>query len=251
MKKLILIVLIMLFSQTLQAFEPGLLNLKSPMNMEDTKGNIKIQHRFYGDVSEDTFGSFFGADSGANVGLNLDYILWSKLELSVSRIRNRSEIILGTGYSYFIPAISIQGQVDVQFFRYDEFNFESNDIEKKNGILGLISLQSRPILKRISPAINIGYDSQEKELGAGIGAAVTLFEFLSTIQKVMVIGEYFPTTIGSENDRSYAFGVRIETYGHDFDFVLGNNSELGTRHLMSGTTKGSNLRFGFNIKRRI
>lgn len=98
--------------------------------------------------------------------------------------------------------------------------------------------------------MNLAYDSKEEELGAGFGLAVDVFENTGILQKVSVIGEYFPTTSKSKNDKAFAFGIRIETYGHHFDLILGNSSELSERRLMTGTAADIDLSFGFNIRRR-
>ena len=232
------------------AYEPGLINLKCPADLESGQGEIKIQHRFRGDITDDPLDSFFGIDSGANVGIGLRYTVWSRLELGISRLTNRKEIILGAGYGYARPGIPIRSQIDVQFFRYEEFDLEIGALDKKKGVFALYSLQTEPIFDRITPVMNVAYDSKEEELGAGFGLAVNVFENTGILQKVSVIGEYFPTTSKKENDKAFAFGIRIETYGHHFDLILGNSSELSERRLMTGTAADIDLSFGFNIRRR-
>lgn len=249
MRVMLLVVLLILIPQTLLAYEPDLLNVKSPADLKSGQAEIKIQHRFYGDVNDEPLSNFLGADTGANVCVGLRYIL-SGLELSASRLRNRKESILAAGYGRTLPGIPIRGQVDFHFFRYEEFDFEINDIDKKSGVFGLLSLQSGTVLNRITPTVNLGYDTKEEEFGSGLGLAITLLERIGTLQKISVIGEYFPTTSGDDNEPSYAFGLRLETYGHHFDFILSNNAEMGVRRLMSGAMKNADLHFGFNIKRR-
>ena len=118
-------------------------------------------------------------------------------------------------------------------------------------MFGLLSLQTEPILGRITPVVNLGYDADEEEFGAGFGLAITLIELTGTIQKLSAIGEYFPTTNESDMEQTFAFGIRIETYGHHFDLILGNSSELGERRSMAGTLSNVDMTFGFNIRRRM
>ena len=249
MRVTLLVVLLVLIPQTLLAYEPSLFNVKSPADLESGQAEIKIQHRFYGDVTDEPLKNFLGADTGANVCVGLRYIL-SGLELNASRLRNRREYILAAGYGRALPGIPLRGQLDFHFFRYEEFDLEINDVDNKSGVFGLLSLQTEPIHNRLSAAVNLGYDNEEEEFGAGLGVAIAVYERMGTLQKVSVIGEYFPTTNGDENEQSYAFGLRFETYGHHFDFILGNNTEMGVRRLMSGVMKNADLHFGFNIKRR-
>ena len=250
MRRTLLIVLLILIPQTLLANEPGLFNLRSPADMESGQAEIKIQHRFYGDLTEDTLDSLFGADSGGNIGLGIRYVVWSQLELSAARLRNRLEYVLGAGYGFAHPGIPVQAQIDVQFFRHNcLFDIEKDEFRRKEGFFGLLSLQTEPILDRITPVVNLGYDSDEEDFGAGFGLALTVLERTALVQKISVIGEYFATSQG-ETDRVFTFGIRAETYGHHFDIVLGNSSELGEKRSMAGTISDVDLNFGFNIRRR-
>lgn len=250
MRRLFLVLLLTLMPQMLLAYEPGLINLKSPADLDSGQVEFKIQHRFYGDVTEDTLDSLFGADSGGNIGINLRYSPFTGLELNAARLRTNREYVLGIGYGCAIPAIPLRCQVDVQYFRYEEFSFEISGIDKENGVFGMLSLQTEPLLDRITATVNLGYDSDEEEFGAGFGLALTILELTGTVQKISAIGEYFPTTNADEAYNTFAFGIRIETYGHHFDLILGNTSELGEKRVMAGTSSTVDMSFGFNVRRR-
>jgi hypothetical protein len=247
----LLLGLFILVPKTVIAYERGTFNLESPTNLEKGQGEIKIRHRFYGEVSEEPFDTFFGMDLGANVGISLRYTVWSGLGLNISRVWNRKEGTFGASYAYSVPGTPLRSQIHAQVFSYEEFDFEKNAEERQNGIFSLLSLQSKPAFNRVTPAVNVGYDSDNQEFGAGLGLSIVVFEYLGLIQRINAIGEYFPTRSESENERSFAFGLRIETYGHHFDLILHNNSENGVRRLMSGAITDGGLRFGFNIKRLI
>lgn len=250
MRIMLLIVLLILMPQMLLAYELGMLNLKGPADLESRQGEIRIQHRFSGDVTDDPLDNLFGADLGANVNIGLRYAV-SGLELSASRSLLRREYIVAVGYGCALPGVPLRCQTDVHFFRYEEFDLGVGGIDKKSGVFGLLSLQTEPLHNKLTLAVNLGYDGREEEFGAGFGFAITILERTGTIQKVSAIGEYFPTTNEDENDQSFAFGLRLQTYGHDFDIVLGNNSNIGARRLMAGAADRAHVRLGFNIKRRI
>ena len=171
MRVMLLVVSLILIPQTLLAYEPNLLNVKSPADLESGQAEIKIQHRFYGDVTDEPLSNFLGADTGANVCVGLRYIL-SGLELSASRLRNRKEYILAAGYGRALPGIPIRGQADFHFFRYEEFDLEISDVDNKSGAFGLLSLQTEAILNKLTAAVNLGYDTKEEEFGAGLGVAI-------------------------------------------------------------------------------
>lgn len=247
MKKIFLIFLVMLMPNDLLAYELGTFNLKAPTELQKGSIELKFQHRFRGKISEEPLNTFFGMDyAGANIGIDLRYSVLPKFDLNVSRVWDGKEYTAGASYAYSLTKVPFSIQLGGEFFSYAEFNLEKN--KRKNGVFGLFSFRGGPIL-RVAPVVNVGYNSDNKEPGVGFGIAITALETLGIVQRLSAIGEYFPTTAESENKKSFAFGLRIETYSHHFDFILSNNSQIGVRHLMAGTLEDKGLRFGFNIKR--
>jgi hypothetical protein len=252
MQKAVSVILAIIFMQgILLAYdEPGMLNIKTPTGFKQGQMEVKIQHRFYGKINQKPLDNFFGLDIGANIGLGIRYVVLPKLEINSSYTRDGKEYTIGASYTYFPSIIPIKSQIDVQFFSYKEYDIKTESEERKNNVFGLLSLQTTPILKRIIPTVNAGYDGDAKKLGAGLGLYVIALNNLGIVQKIILLGEYFPTK-ESGYKNCYDFGFRIETYGHHFDFLLGNNSAIGLRHLMLGTKSDRGLYFGFNIKRLI
>lgn len=242
MRGLFLIILLMLVSGQLLAYEMGTFNLESPTSLEKGQGEFKVQHRFRGKISEQPL----GMDQGVNVGISLRYSLMPNFELNASRFWNVKEGILGASYAYSIPKSPLRSQFGAQFFSFEVFDLEENEMKRKNGFFGLLSLQSEPLFNRINPVANAGYDSYNKEFGLGLGLNIVILEYLGMLQRMSVVGEYFPT-----GENSFAFGFRFETYGHHFDLIVSRNPENGVRRLMSGTAEAEGLHFGFNIKRHI
>jgi len=252
MQKAILVFLAITFISgiALAYDEPSMLNIKNPTGLKQGQMEVKIQHRFYGKINEKPLDNFFGLDIGANVGLGIRYVVLPKLEINSSYTRDGKEYAIGASYAYFPSKLPIRSQIDAQFFSYKEYDIETESEKRKNNVFGLLSLQTAPILKRIIPTVNVGYDGYVKKLGAGLGLYVIAFNNSGIVQKIVFLGEYFPTK-ESGYKNCYGFGFRIETYGHHFDFLVGNNSEIGLRHLMIGTKSDRGLYFGFNIKRLI
>ena len=230
------VILVLLFPQAVLSYENGMLDLSVPTGLEKGQAEFFVGHRFYGKIAEEPLDTFFGMDMGANVRIGLRVALREKLELGVSHIRLQKEYVVGLRYAYVVPD-RLRSQAAVQFF-----SFKPGIEERKQGLFTQLTLQSTPVLKRVTPVVNFGYDSYEGSAGMGFGLDVGLLEHLS------LIGEYFPVLGGDDEVDCFAFGLGLRTYGHRFMVLLGNSSEIGTRRLMLGTN-ARDLYFGFNIGR--
>lgn len=243
---------IIILSEDINAYEEqSVLNMKTPTGIERGQSELKIQHRFFGKVNEDTFETLFGMYKGANVSLGFRHIILSGLELEASYTSYYRESTFGVSYTYLFPLIMLRSQVSANYFSYKTYNLDLNQEERISNIFTLLSLQSDPILKILLPCLNVGYDFEEQLFGIGFGASFIVLERIGKLKKVILIGEYFPSKGISENKNCYSFGFRLETYGHHFDFMLSNSSEIGVRRLMLGTIRQEGLYFGLNIKRLI
>jgi hypothetical protein len=231
-------------------------NLKVPTNLSPGNMEVFVQHRFQGKI--DTAGTVFGLATYVWAGFGLRYVLWSTLEANATFYPfNGKEFELGASYAYLLPKIFLRTQFDGTYYNYSSYTVDStgrqNETRKSAGAL-LFSAQSYPIVKSISPAVNIGYDFGKESWGLGTGLIVTLIEGLD------VFGEYFPRLQKSPQDKTltknaFSFGVKLSTSGHHFMFLLQNCSfynpaagSIGSRHLMFGTDN-NNLHFGFEIQR--
>ena len=247
----ILFSIFILFENISAYEEQSAFNMKAPTGIEPGQSELKIQHRFYGKVNEEPFKTLFGMYTGANVGLGIRYVILSGLEIEADYTNYNKESTLGASYTYIFPLIMLRSQIGFNYYSYETYNLSTNQDERVSNIFTLLSLQSEPIVKRFLPILNVGFDIEKQYLGLGFGANFIVFERVGTLKKVIFIGEYFPSKEENINKNCYSFGLRLETYGHHFDFLLGNSSEIGVRRLMLGTTKQEGLYFGFNIKRLI
>ncbi len=254
MKKFIISLITMFFIPcVLMAYDdPGGLNLKGVTALKTGQLEFRIDHRFYGKINEKPIDTFFGLYSGADVSLGLRYLLWSTLEINTSFTRYENENAIGLSYAILIPMI--RSQIDAQLFSHKRYNIDVQKEERLTNGFVLLSLQTDPIMDLMTPTVNVGYDAENEKIGVGIGLVIIILKDMGTMQKLALLGEYYPTKL-ENSDNCYCFGIRIETYGHNFDFVLGNNSNIGIRRLMLGSPKivgnDKGLYFGFNLKRLI
>ncbi len=239
-KKLSIAFMIILIPSSLPAFETAMPSMKVPSNLQAQEGEFRVLHRFIGPVNHQPIDTAIGMTGGAFVNLGIRYLIWSKLEANFSYETRTKEYITGLSYAYFIPQAYLRAQLDGQFFSY-------KDSQRRNNFFGLLSLQSEPILKRISPVINLGYDGYNHRFGPGFGVNIML------IKKFEVLGEYYPVwkkdknpLLGSKN--AFAFGLKDNTTGHHFMLLLTNSWATEPRRQMLGA-KTNDLYFGFNIER--
>lgn len=235
---------------SLIAFEPSMMNLTTPSRQENTEAVFKITHRFYGQVDDDPLETFFGLDAGANVSVGMRYALLPRLELNASYTRLQKEYVLGASYAYFFPQMHMGGQLDVQFFSFQEAGVE----ERNENFFYALSLQTDPLFDIARPVINMGYDGYNEKFGVAFGISIGTDVDIGPVNRLDLIAEYYPVIDrddaihGEEN--SYAFGIKAATYGHNFMLLVGNNSQISPRRLMLGAAT-NDLYFGFNVHRHI
>lgn len=240
MKRSILFISLVIFASRSLSVDRSIYNLTVPSDLAAKQMQFTVRHRFFGDAFEEPFETFFGMQFGANVGLESRLGLGRGFDFKVGYQFNHKEYIVGVGYN--MPSnLPIIIRADVQYFSYRPTFFE-----REKGIYGLLSAQANPLGERIVPSFNLGYDSFLEEIGFGMGLELILSK------KWSVIGEYFPLLNSDDSFRkdSFAFGLRLNTYGHQFVLALSNNYEIGSRHLSRGSLD-NDLHIGFVIHRLI
>jgi hypothetical protein len=246
MKRLALVLMLVCLPAGCLAYESGMLNLKVPFNLEREQAEFNVRHRFFGEIDEEPFDTFFGMDAGANVNLALRGPVWRNLEVRTGYTRDFSEWTLGAGYALRFQPARLRAQVDVDFFSFEESDVTGRD----ENFFYRLALETEPLGGRLKPALNIGYDGHHERIGLGLGAR------LDVLERVSLLGEYYPVLDRDEDDPAspagpedvFALGLELKTYGHRFVFMVGNTWEIGTRRLMLGASS-NDLYFGFNIMR--
>jgi hypothetical protein len=244
---MILIVVLISLSSAF-SLEKSMLNLKLPSALETGQAQFFVQHRFRGyALTDKPFETFFGMESGANVSLGLRTRVLKNLEAIASYTILEREYVLGAGYALTSPGSWIKGQIDLQYFTFRRYYVDSDTILRKNYAYGRLDLSTKPFGGVITPVVNVGYDTEYKKVGLGVGIDIGLSE------KFSLIGEYFPRLwekdyIDKKMYNCFAFGLKVQTWGHHFLFMLGNSTDVGTRKMMHGSNY-KDLFFGFGIQR--
>ncbi len=213
---------------------------------------MMIRHRFYGDIADDPLNNFFGMDAGANVNLSGRYQFYDKAEFTLSYSRRKSEKVIGLSYLLKLEDFPVFAQLDVQYFSYKE---EVLKEENRQNLLYALSIQQDELLERFSVTLNTAYDGYNERMILGAGLLINVMDdvgFIAEYYPVMdrnSAGEKLQKYIGEED--AYALGFKLDTYGHQFMFMLTNSDDIGLRRVSLGVPKDSHLRFGFNIQRRL
>lgn len=186
----------------------------------------------------------------ANVGFGFRTPILRNLEVVASYTFFEREYTLGAGYSFLESRAPIKGQIDFQYYTYKRVYYSPETgvtQARKNFLYAQIDFSAKPVLGLAAPVVNLGYDTDTERIGCGLGLDVGLS------QKFSLIGEYFPR-LWKKNytDRqmfdTFAFGLKIQTWGHHFLFMLGNSTEIGTRRMMQGSNV-EDLFLGITIQR--
>jgi hypothetical protein len=249
-RNLLILALIML-SLNLFSYQRSFFSLVSPTELGFLNGEISVQHRFRGAIDDHPADTFFGIDNGANVALCYRQAIMYGAEAKIGIIRENKEYFIDGSWHFTKQDFPVQSQVNLEYFSYKDF---MNPDKRHNNILLLVAAQNKPLYDRFYLNANLGYNSEAKALGFGIGAG------LKVINSLTVLGEYYPDT---KNDKpaddlynslrkydTFSFGVKLDTYGHQFMFMLGNNEDMNMRQIVHGSAT-KDLKLGFNVQRRI
>ena len=252
---LVLALLILSLPCIVSAYEDSMPNLIAPSTLKWGQGEFCVQHRFLGRIDKIPGDRFFGIQDGANIGLAVRVPIKAGFEVKGGWLRSRSEYTVDASYGREFGKFPLGAQLNLQF---SDFEVGGTTARKCN-FFYVLSVQTKPIFKRIQPCLDVGYDYLNRHTGIGAGIAFRVSE------RITLYGEYFPsmengsrkheTWRGEGPEDFYDFGVRIETYGHHFFLLLSDGNVVGLRHLMLGPTPFADrteyLYFGFNIERRL
>ncbi|MCF7857739.1 MAG: DUF5777 family beta-barrel protein [Candidatus Cloacimonetes bacterium] len=251
MKRFVVIVMLS-FIIPIFAYDVSMLNLINPSGLKKGLGELMIQHRFYGDITDDPLANFLGIDTGANVGLSARYHFLQNAEAKLSYSRRKSEKSIGVSYKIQLEDFPVNGQAGIDYFSYEEVSQEKTT---RRNFFYYFSAQNQPLFERFVATLNMAYDGYNQRFVLGCGIAVKI------VNDISLLAEYYPVLdrnsadfelshyIGTED--AFAFGFRFDTYGHQFTFLLANTDDIGLRRVSLGTRQNSYLRLGFNIQRKM
>lgn len=235
----------------LAGYQHSGINLVSPSVLNAREAEFNLGHRFYGTVWEDPLDTFFGMNAGANVQVGYRQNFGHGAEARAAYTRKFNQYEVGASWSFLPADYPLQAQADIA---YVSFAIPQMD-ERRGNFRYTLSAQNKPLWDRLVMTVNAGYEGYYERFISGVGVAVLATE------SVALIGEYYPTldresasdqlsaNLGAHD--AFALGIKIDTYGHNFIFSVGNadHFEIGRQSL--GTNNANKLRFGFNIRRRL
>jgi len=240
MKKAVILLLIIICS-SIFGLERTSFNLKVPSGLDAKQYYMDIIHRMRGNN--------ISVGQGANIALGLRYRAWNNIDVNAYWIKDNKEYNIGASYAYYLPKVMLRSQVDVNFFSY-----EKPPLSRRQNFFYNLSLQTEPFGKIFVPTVNVAYDGYNQKIGLGAGADFGFNLNIGPVESVNVIGEYFPVlnrdSLVNLNrpKNSFAFGLKFNTYQHQFMFMVHNNWEITSRRLMLGAPN-NNLHFGFVMNR--
>lgn len=243
-------VLALLAPSVFFGYELGMIAADVPSPLEKMTLEFYTDHRFYGSVTEDPFGTLFGLYAGANSLLGLKFAPVKGLEIGASRRSVQKEWVAGASYSHRFPAAFIRGRLGIRFFTYTDATQETRPMN----LFYYLNLQSEPLLGRIKPTITVAYDGYNQRVGLGTGLSILLFRYVWYFEEISLLAEYYPV-LGRPPGADYLgesdvwlAGLGFSTSGHQFILSIANTYEEGPRRLMLGSdSEGFHLALG--IKR--
>ncbi len=231
--------LLMIFPALLYSASVRMPILMTPSGLEAGQTQFHITHHFYDPVTEEIFDTFFGMHGGANVSLSVNgnirkHILWD-----VKYIFDNHEYQLGIGYNPTLKKMPFSFQAGAYLA-----NYKINPDDRESSLYIYSTIQTNPLLKIVTPTLNLGHDTQTETTGFGLGANIQISK------KFGCSFEYVPSTKDEDylDKDGLSFGMTVKTYGHDFMFYIQNNPGISMRRWMQGTYSDK-MAFGFKIIR--
>jgi len=238
---------------------PRIISIPAPVDLKKGSVEILIQHRFFQSLQDAGVGEAFGIDSGANIGLGVNYGLTDRISAGISRSRNDQIVELRGIYALhtagdFPWKFSLHGGIaGLRNFheQYSPFLQLAASLDRGPFRLHLVPtmvFNSRPDkLVQLSRDIAIHPDSNHT-FSLGIGTDIAVH------RKISLLGEYVPRIAGfggfQQRNDQLGGGVAIRTWGHVFTIlVAGSRDFTPSQYAVNALQRDVSL--GFNIYRRI
>lgn len=229
-----------LLTGSLAAYESSLPNLQTPSTLDPVTLEMGIDHRFGKVIGGERLQSLF---DGANTNFDFRLAIWRGLELDFSYWTANHEFGGGIGWTRPIKKLYSRARLDVRFFSFEKVPTTS----RVGNVLLIGSFQTRPLLGIFSPTLNAIYDAYNVRPGMGFGIVVSTGTFLD------FTGEFSPVVfphLGEPLDYpAISLGIKINTNGHHFRFLVANTTAIGPRRVLLGA-RSNEFHFGFSIDRR-
>ncbi|MBI3940903.1 MAG: hypothetical protein HY315_08715 [Acidobacteria bacterium] len=242
------------------------INLPQPAAISRNDANILIQHRFSAPLFVGSAPQLLGLDSTANIFLGLDYGVWDRLMVSLSRSRFNRNVEMDVTGDFWQQQrgapLSLAGRIGLE--GRDNFGeFFSPHLQ-----LAAERQFGRRVAVLLAPALV--FNSQDNRLfflrdfAANSDKDYTLNMGVGLSLKVMptfaVVAEYVPRLAGFRGyfvDRpAISVALQKQTFRHVFSLVISTSTAMtpagyGPNIGADATPTANRLKLGFNILRKL
>jgi hypothetical protein len=223
--------------------------LPTTLRLPRHRMSFRLTHRFNQPLGDSSLADFFGMDSGALMGVEFRYGLFSGAQIGFYRTSDRT-IQFFTQYDVKRQG----GRMPVGLAAYASAEGTNNFRDSYSPGLGLIvsrELGSRAALyaqpfwvnnTNALPSVIVDHNSTSM-LGLGLRVRV--------LQSTYVVAEVAPRMTGYAPGATHAaFGIEKRAGGHLFQLTFANNPGTTIANVARGGPKGSNWYLGFNLSRK-
>lgn len=269
-----LVVFILLFVFLISAQEPGIhwkreqpqqkseldifhstqaFNFPTAEILKKGEFEYEILHRFLPNLGEK--GAYFGIDGQAQIRMALAYAFTNQMLVTVGRSNYNDNVDLNLKYRILqLPVANMpmafamragvawtSAEIDTSRDKFDSRNFQYY------GQLIFNTLLFKKIGIGIVPSYlyNSHVECKDTEYSFTVGGYLQYYAF----PMMSLIAEGNAAVTGYRGKyNSFAFGIELETGGHFFKILLGDNSSMNPSHYLAGSPR-HDWRLGFNITR--
>jgi hypothetical protein len=216
-------------------YDESLCNLFAPIFTTAPSLEVTFQHRFTRGFGEPSY-TLLG---GATVDAGVSGRVWKGLGASFDYFIPNDEIDFGGSYSYSANIHWLAGYGTVHFF-----NFKDNVSRSRiSNAFYAAAVSAQPWNNRLWVTGNIAYDGYNFLL---VPSAALLYR---VSEKVDMVAEYcFKHDPSRFRMNSFSFGVKYNTWRHQFKLLLSNSVGIGGRNFIAGA-RDNRPRIGFSIQR--
>ncbi len=243
---------LMLFHST-EAF-----NLPTAATLQQGDFYFEMNHRFVTPISEG-IGELFGFDGSVIMRLAIGYAITDRMLVKFGRSNQDGNLDLQYKWKFLqirndvLPVtVAFNGGVAYNGKTISELSDDSRLFQYFAHIL-INTMYDKKLAFGLAPGFlqnsHIYCKCQENTFALGTYAAYYIDDMWT------LVAEYNPTLNGwRDKYDSFALGFELETGGHFFKFLLGNNTASNLVHYMSGAQhsfESGDWHFGFNITRNL
>lgn len=229
-----------------------IVTLPTTLRLPRFKSAFRVTHRFSRPLGEGSFGNLaedlFGIDSGAQIGLEYRFGLWSGLQAGIHRTSDRTieffsrynVLDQGKGSWFGLDATaSIDGTNN---FRNSYSPSLGAVLSRELGKFGAVYLEPMWV-NNSNPEPSELVDENDTFM-VGVGARVRVRP------SVYVVAEIMPRTGYTPGANHATFGLEKHLGGHMFQFNFSNGFGTTMGQLARGGTSNDDWYLGFNISRK-